>query len=131
MSRRNPKTSITALVLSALVAWPGCGGGQNGAAGEEGSRLLRVRFETEMKVILRDLAAAEETARTQNGRYLGLEELRGAFFTRPVPSPYRLQVSGVTADGYRADIEHGPTGLRCELVVASGRGGGRGSPRCR
>lgn len=119
------------LMAAAGAVGTACGPGADGGGGDEGSQLIRARFETEMKVILRDLAAAEETARVQEGRYLGLAELRSAYFTRPLPSPYRLQVSELTAEGYRAEIVHGPTGLRCELVVGAGPAGGRGSARCR
>lgn len=134
MARASVARMRWALVLSIIgaagIAGLACGRNEEGAGEEEGSQLIRVRFESEMKVILRDLGAAEETARAQGGRYLDLPELQRAYLTRPLPSSYRLQLSEVTADGYRAEIEHGPTGLRCELVVGAGPGAGRGSPRC-
>jgi hypothetical protein len=90
--------------------------------------LLRVRFESEMKTILRDVKAAEEMAGASEGRYLELGELRSRYLSREIPDTYELTLADVSASGYRAEIVHGATGLRCVLDAS---GGGPGIPACR
>ncbi len=111
-----------ALLIATLVA---CGGSEDEA--REVPTIMRAQFETQMRTILHDLQAAEEQAAAIEGRYLALQELRGGYFNRPVPENYELSVSEVTTTSYRAEVVHGPSGLRCHLEVGAG---GRGSPIC-
>ncbi len=90
--------------------------------------LLRTRFTTEMKAILHDIRHAQEFAINQEGSYVGWEELRRSYLSRSIPGHYRIELDGVSADGYRVEITHGPTGLRCHLAVSGGSG--PGSPVC-
>jgi hypothetical protein len=80
-----------------------------------------------MKTILHDLQAAEEQAAAIEDRYVGLEELRGRYFNRPVPENYELSMADVSSTGYRAEVVHKASGLRCRLEVG---GSGRGAPTC-
>lgn len=90
-------------------------------AKEEAPYLLRVRFESEMKAILRDVRAAEEMAAASEDRYLELAELRSRYLSREIPDSYEFALSDVSATGFRAEIVHGATGLRC-VLVAGGEG---------
>jgi hypothetical protein len=107
--------------------------GMLGACGDSETRdgdvppLLKAQFQTQMKTILHDLQAAEEQASAIEDRYLGLEELRGRYFNRPVPDNYELSLSDVSASGYKAEVVHKASGLRCHLEVG---GSGRGAPTC-
>lgn len=119
------------LILSSLAglflvgALGGCGDSESGNG--EVPPLLKAQFQTQMKTILHDLQAAEEQASTIEDRYLGLQELRGRYFNRPVPDNYELTMADVTATGYRAEVVHKASGLRCSLEVG---GSGRGAPTC-
>jgi hypothetical protein len=119
------------LILSALAglllagAPGGCGDSESGNG--EVPTILKAQFQTQMKTILHDLQAAEEQASAIEDRYLGLEELRGRYFNRPVPDNYQLTMADVTATGYRAEVVHKASGLRCSLEVG---GSGRGAPTC-
>lgn len=89
--------------------------------------VMRIRFETEMKTILRDVKAAEETAAATEDRYLELGELKGRYLNRPIPASYRLSLSDVSDRGFTASIVHERTGLSCRLEVGPD---GTGVPEC-
>jgi hypothetical protein len=102
-------------------------GEPKGEPGEVPS-MLRTRFQSEMKAILHDLKAAEETAAALEGRYLELAPLREKYLSRAIPTAYELSVTQVSAQSFRAEVVHGASGLRCHLEV--GVGAGRGVPVC-
>ena len=105
--------------------------GESETAGEGPRSYLRTRFTAEMKAILRDVKMAEETAAAIGGRYVGLEELRRSYLNRAVPDTYELSLSDVSPSGYRAEIVHKTTGLRCRVAVgAAAAGSGEGVPTC-
>ena len=81
--------------------------------------LMKQRFETEMRAILRDVKMAEEQAAALEDRYVDLDVLQAKYFNRPVPEGYELTLSDVTAGGFRAEVGHKAGGLRCRLVVAA------------
>jgi hypothetical protein len=110
------------LVLGALG---GCGDSESGNS--EVPPILKAQFQTQMKTILHDLQTAEEQAAVIENKYLGLGELRGQYFNRPVPDNYELSLADVSASGYRAEVVHKASGLRCRLEVG---GQGRGAPTC-
>ncbi|UCC70955.1 MAG: hypothetical protein JSV86_11190 [Gemmatimonadota bacterium] len=112
----------TALVIGLLAGCGDSGGGDGEVPG-----VLRAQFQTQMRTILHDLQTAEEQAAVIEGAYLNLEELRGRYFNRPVPENYELSLTDVSPDGYRAEIVHRASGLRCRLEVG---GSGRGAPTC-
>ncbi len=105
----------------------GCGGSEPENAALP--TIMRQRIQTEMRTILRDLKVAEEQAAVLEGRYLELEPLRARYFNRPVREGYRLTLSEVSAGGFRAEVVHAASGLRCQLRVAEG-GAGSGVPTC-
>ncbi|UCC81938.1 MAG: hypothetical protein JSW46_13120 [Gemmatimonadota bacterium] len=119
------------LILSSLAGLltigvlGGCGDSESGTG--EVPPILKAQFQTQMKTILHDLQAAEEQAAAIEDRYLGLDELRGRYFNRPVPDNYELSLADVSATGYSAQVVHKASGLRCRLEVG---GSGRGAPTC-
>lgn len=122
---RSCRTGSVALAVAiAAIALGGCRDEQ----AAQTPPMLRVRFETEMKAILRDVKAAQETAAVTEGGYLELDRLRGRFLNRPVPDTYRLTLSEVSSSGYTAEIEHLATGLSCRLRVG---GSATGVATCR
>jgi hypothetical protein len=115
--------------VPAILMLSACG--ESERAGEGTPSYLRTRFTAEMKAILRDVKMAEETAAAIAGGYVNLEELRRSYFNRVVPDSYELTLSDVSASGYRAEVVHKATGLRCRVVVGSQAGGtGEGVPTC-
>jgi len=121
-----PKLILSSLAgLLVVTALHGCGGSESGNG--DVPPLLKAQFQTQMKTILHDLQAAEEQASAIEDRYLGLEDLRGRYFNRPVPDNYELSLSDVSASGYKAEVVHRASGLRCHLEVG---GSGRGAPSC-
>ncbi len=112
---------VTIVALAAILAAAACRGSEKEAALPA---MMVARFETEMKTILYDLKLAEETAYVLADKYLELEELTGAYFTRPVPESYELGLSHLSEEGYRARISHKASGLSCELEVGTGPGSG-------
>ncbi len=115
------------VLLFVLLAL-GLGGCDRSEGEGEVPTLLKTRFETEMKTILHDVKAAQESAAALEGNYLELDELRKRYLNRVVPETYTLTVTDVSATGFRAEITHGATGLSCRLEV--GVGSGRGVPTC-
>jgi hypothetical protein len=122
--KRRSVTATLALTV-ALLGLIGCGSDNEEA--NQVPRLLRQRFETEMKTILQDVKVAEEQAMAFENSYLELPELRRKYLTRTVPESYALTVSGVSAEGFEAEIVHTASGLRCKLSVG---GSGAGIPEC-
>lgn len=118
---------ISTLILTLIAASSACDSERGDA---EMPAMLRRRFEAEMKTILRDLRLAEEQAMALEGRYLEFDELRSRYFSRDVPDSYVLTLAAVSAEGFRAEIVHGSSGLRCRLEVGSATPSGAGSPRC-
>jgi hypothetical protein len=116
-------SSLVGLLVIGLLG--GCGDSETGNG--EVPPILKAQFQTQMKTILHDLQAAEEQASAIEDRYLGLDELRGRYFNRPVPDNYELTMADVTAASYRAEVVHKASGLRCRLEVG---GSGRGAPTC-
>lgn len=117
------------VAVPAVLILSACG--ESERAGEGTPSYLRTRFTAEMKAILRDVKVAEETAAVIAGGYVNLEELRRSYFNRVVPDTYELTLSDVSASGYRAEVVHRATGLRCSVVVGSLAGGtGEGVPSC-
>jgi hypothetical protein len=114
-------SSLAGLLAVGLLG--GCGDSEGGNG--EVPTILKAQFQTQMKTILHDLQAAEEQASAIEDRYLGLDELRGRYFNRPVPDNYELSLADVSATGYRAEVVHKASGLRCRLEVG---GSGRGAP---
>ncbi|UCF19435.1 MAG: hypothetical protein JSU87_16165 [Gemmatimonadota bacterium] len=113
----------TCVILTAL-ACGACGGQREG---DEMPAMLRQRFQTEMKMILRDVRLAEEQALALEGSYLGLDELRGRYMNRSLPEAYSVNLDSVTADGFVAEVMHRASGLSCRLAVGERRAG---VPRC-
>lgn len=119
-------------LVTAFATLSGCGRDAEPEAGEEESAvpqlpaMLRARFLTEMKMILIDIQRSEERAAVQGGSYLGLEELKRNYLSRPIPETYSVAVGDITRDGYSVEIIHIRTGLRCALVAGGGR-----SPVCK
>ena len=89
--------------------------------------MLRHRFETEMKTILRDVKVAEEQALVLEGTYLALDSLKARYLNRVVPETFALTIDQLTADGFRAQVVHRASGLACHLEVG---GNGAGVPKC-
>ena len=122
---------ITLVLLSAMLVGAAVWSCRSQEGGGEMPPLMKQRFETEMRTILRDVKMAEEQAAAIEDRYVGLEELRAKYFNRPVPDGYELTVSEVTSGGFRAEVKHKASGLRCQLVVSSASPeGGSGVPNC-
>jgi hypothetical protein len=113
-----------AAMLTALVV-AGCGSSDSNDG--EMPALLKHRFETEMKTILRDVKIAEEQAMALEGAYLELAPLKARYLNRVISDKYTLTVGEVTADGFRAEIVHPASGLECYLEVG---GSGAGIPKC-
>lgn len=112
------KQVIEATLLAAALAMAGmwsCGEPERG----EMPPLLKQRFEAEMRTILRDVKMAEEQAAALEDSYLELDALQARYLNRTVPEVYRLSLSDVSADGFRAEVEHVASGLRCRLVVSA------------
>jgi hypothetical protein len=122
MRKLTLSSMVGLLVIGALGA---CGDSETG--NNEVPLILKAQFETQMKIILHDLQAAEEQAAAIEDSYLGLEELRGRYFNRPVPDNYELSMADVSATGYRAEVVHKASGLKCRLEVGES---GRGAPTC-
>lgn len=121
----SPIGAAVTVALASILLIAACGEEEQE---EEAPSLLRVRFESEMKAILRDVKVAEEMAGASEGRYLELGELRSRYLSREIPDSYELALTDVSAAGYRAEIVHVTTGLRCVLDAG---GGGSGIPTCR
>lgn len=102
----------------------------SGEEQQEMPALMKQRFETEMKLILHDLRLAQEEAYSLEDQYLQFEALEGEYFNRHVPEAYELTLKDVTLQGYRAEVIHKPSGLRCELLVTETSQPGSGIPRC-
>ncbi len=83
--------------------------------------VLRTPLLAEMKTLLREVGLAEEQASIENSRYLSLTELQRRYFNRPVRPVFQLTIKDVTATGYRAEVVHGRTGVRCWSIVRPGR----------
>lgn len=81
--------------------------------------VLRTPLVAEMKTLLREVRLAEEQASIENSRYLSLTELRRRYFNRPVRPVFQLTIKDVTATGYRAEVVHGRTGVRCWSIVGA------------
>lgn len=126
VERRRSRSSWARIALSGGLAAVLLAGACDEESKEEEPSLLRVRFESEMKAILRDIKAAEEMAAISEGRYLELDELRSRYLSREIPGSYEISLTDVSGAGFRAEILHGATGLRCVLVA-----GGGGAPTCR
>lgn len=118
----------TFLAIALLCVAPGCERSESDGV----PRVLRARLETEMKAVLQDLRHAEERARALEDRYLALDELQRNYLSRSIPESYELTMADVTASGYRAEIVHRASGLRCRLATGAGGEGGEGDgiPRC-
>ncbi len=119
--------AIHLLLLSLAVGACGGEGSPEGRAGSA-AEMVRAPIMTEMKTILRDIRSAQERAAATSGAYLDWDELREGYMSRPIPEAYTVRVDRVTADGFRARVEHRRSGLACELVVEPGSGSG--SPEC-
>lgn len=118
-----------AIALAAGIL-AGCGEERRAAEdrGEAAAELVWAPIQTEMKTVLRDIRIAQEQARSARGRYIAWGELERDFLARAVPDAYRVELSGVSATGYRAEVIHERSGLRCGLE--EGTSGSRG-PTCR
>ena len=120
------------LILSSLAglflvgALGGCGDSESGNG--EVPPLLKAQFQTQMKTILHDVKAAQEQAAAYEGKYLELEELKQRYLNRALPEGYDLSLHDVSATGYRAEVVHRASGLRCQLL--EGGSGRRGLPEC-
>lgn len=119
---RRPRLAAVALILTGLCV-TACGDERE----EEVPPMLRVRFETEMKTILRDVRSAQAMAAATEGRYLELDALRARYLSRAIPDSYELSMTGVSETGFTAEIVHNASDLRCSLEVG---GGGTGVPSC-
>jgi hypothetical protein len=118
---RHPLLLVLALLTAVLA---GCGSGERDA---EVPQMLRQRFQTEMRTILRDIKMAEEQAMALEGQYLELGELKRKYFNRPVPDSYTLSLTEVSSAGFQAELVHQASGLSCRLEVG---GAGAGIPTC-
>jgi len=130
------KQTIAAVVLTSALAVVGLWSCGERESGGEMPPLMKQRFEAEMRTILRDVKMAEEQAAALEDSYLDLDALKARYLNRTVPKGYRLSLSDVSATGFRAEVEHEASGLRCTLVVLetrSGAGpqqGATGVPNC-
>ena len=118
----------TAIAGALLVATGGCGGSDDDAGGEM-PNVLRAPLEAEMLTILNNVRVSQEQAATLEGSYLELDQLRGRYLNRDVPDKYELTISDVTATGFRSEILHKASGIRCTVEV-SDEPGRHGSPIC-
>ncbi len=84
--------------------------------------MLKIRFETEMKMTLNDVKRAEAMAYALGNRYLGLDELQAQYLSRNVPETYELKLTDVTDSSYRAQMTHKTSGLSCDLEIGTGQG---------
>lgn len=117
-------SAVTAILVLGILA---C---SSGGEQQEMPALMKHRFEAEMKAILHDLKVAQETASALEGQYVEYEALEGRYFNRPVPDTYELTLKDVTPQGFRAEVIHKRSGLRCELLVTESAQSGGGIPRC-
>ena len=120
------------MLAASLLLIGGCEGKSESAEvdAEPGRGLpamVRARYTTELKTILRDVQMAQERASANEGHYLGLGELKSQYFTQPVREGIELSFTGVSESGYKAEIVHKASGITCHLEVS---GGSRGKPRC-
>jgi hypothetical protein len=113
--------------MGLFVATMACSSGEER---QEMPALMKQRFETEMKLILHDLRLAQEQAYSLEGHYVEFEALEGEYFSRHVPEAYELTLKDVTLQGYRAEVTHKPSELRCELLMTETSQPGTGIPRC-
>jgi hypothetical protein len=121
------KRKVIQASLAGVLAIAGLGGCDSSEGDGEVPGILKVQFETQMKTILHDVQTAQEQAAAIEGTYLGLQELRPQYFNRPVPENYELSLTDASQTGYKAEVVHKASGLRCRLEVG---GTGRGSPTC-
>jgi hypothetical protein len=119
---------VVATMSAAFLTAAALGCGDTDRGGGEVPTMLRVQFQTRMKTILHDVRVAEEMAAVYEGGYMTLDKLRGSYLNAEVPDAYQLTLSEVSGTGYRAEVVHKASGLRCRLVVSSGQG--RGVPVC-
>lgn len=84
------------------------------ARGRAAGELIRAPIITEMKTILRDVRLGQIRAQAERGSYVSRSEL-GRYLDRSVPGGYRLELSRVSTDGYRAEVVHERSGLRCHI----------------
>jgi len=118
---------LTIAVLGGTGLWS-CGSSDGR---EEMPALMKQRIEAEMRAILRDVKMAEEQAAALEDGYVEFGVLEAKYFNRPVPEAYVLSLGDVTAAGFRAEVLHRASGLRCRLVVAAGEPeAGTGVPNC-
>lgn len=82
--------------------------------GQAAGELIRAPIFTEMRTILRDVRMAQTRAQAEGGSYVSRSEL-GRYLDRSVPGGYRLELSGVSTAGYRAEVVHERSGLRCHI----------------
>ena len=109
------------LVVAALtIASAGCRGEDSEGGGGELPAIIRTRFTTEMKSILRDIRLAEDIARVETGSYVDWAKLRGSFLSRSIPDTYEVRLIDLTSASYRAEVTHARTGLTCQLTAGSG-----------
>jgi hypothetical protein len=133
------KQAIRVALVGAALVGAGAGAWSCGSEEKTGEMpaLLKERYEAEMRTILRDVKMAEEQAAALEDRYVDLDALQARYLNRPVPESYRLSLSDVSANGFRAELEHTASGLRCRLIVtpSPSEGGaaglGSGVPDCR
>lgn len=125
------KHTIKAAIIGVALVGAGTGAWSCGSEEQTGEMpaLMKERFEAEMRTILRDVKLAEEQAAVLEDRYVELDALQARYLNRPVPETYRLSLSDVSADGFRAEVEHKASGLHCRLVVTASpsEGGSSGS----
>lgn len=122
------KYVIALIAIVAAVVWLVGRGLDREPPPADAPNVLRTPLTAEMKTLLREVRVAQEAASLANGRYLSLSELRGRYFNSPVRPVFQLSIDDVTATGYRAEVIHGKTGVRCWSVVGPGRAG---APTCK
>ncbi len=108
------------VILALAVCSPACGTGEEDSEPAQVPSLLRTRFTSEMKIILRDIQTSEETARAITGSYVDWDELRRTYLSRLLPDSYEIKLTEVSANSYRAEIVHRHTGLTCGITATAG-----------